>query len=208
MVKPPLFVQTVFGLQGSTGAPPEDAPHMKRTADRLFGDKMVWSVLGAGRNGRRSRRWPPPWAEDLLWAAPGRMAASNAEQVTLARKIIEGLGLQVATSDEARANSRFEGRRQAGGLRPRPASAPFDPAGAWVSAAGLRPGIGAGRLRRSTLKALGKRGKTPQNYCLVGVAGFEPATPASRTQCSTGLSHTPTRTRLIALAFAHRKKPN
>src|SRR3954463_14294956 len=43
---------------------------------------------------------------------------------------------------------------------------------------------------------------------LVGVAGFEPATPASRTQCSTGLSHTPTRTRLIAFAFAHRKKPN
>jgi L-threonylcarbamoyladenylate synthase len=43
---------------------------------------------------------------------------------------------------------------------------------------------------------------------LVGVAGFEPATPASRTQCSTGLSHTPTRTRLIALGFAHRKKPN
>src|SRR5947209_19541369 len=43
---------------------------------------------------------------------------------------------------------------------------------------------------------------------MVGVAGFEPATPASRTQCSTGLSHTPTRTRLIALAFAYRKKPN
>ena len=46
------------------------------------------------------------------------------------------------------------------------------------------------------------------NDILVGVAGFEPATPASRTQCSTGLSHTPTRTRLIALGFAHRKKPN
>src|SRR6202048_3891081 len=43
---------------------------------------------------------------------------------------------------------------------------------------------------------------------MVGVAGFEPATPASRTQCSTGLSHTPTRTRLIALGFAHRKQPN
>jgi L-threonylcarbamoyladenylate synthase len=43
---------------------------------------------------------------------------------------------------------------------------------------------------------------------LVGVAGFEPATPASRTQCSTGLSHTPTRTRLIALAFMHRKTMN
>jgi hypothetical protein len=51
--------------------------------------------------------------------------------------------------------------------------------------------------------------KTPENLDkMVGVAGFEPATPASRTQCSTGLSHTPTRTRLIALAFLHRKKMN
>jgi hypothetical protein len=58
-----------------------------------------------------------------------------------------------------------------------------------------------------TLKAFGKKGKKPNDY-LVGVAGFEPATPASRTQCSTGLSHTPTRTRLIALGFAYRKNPN
>src|SRR3984893_6633146 len=58
-----------------------------------------------------------------------------------------------------------------------------------------------------TLIALGKEGKKPNDY-LVGVAGFEPATPASRTQCSTGLSHTPTRTRLIALGFAHRKNPD
>jgi integrase len=49
--------------------------------------------------------------------------------------------------------------------------------------------------------------KKPNDF-LVGVAGFEPATPASRTQCSTGLSHTPTRTRLIALGFAHRKNLN
>src|ERR1019366_8973052 len=93
MVKPPLFVQTVFGLQGGTGAHPEDVLHMKRTADRLLGDKMVWAAMGGNiRVG----------LEDSLWAAPGRMAASNAEQVTLARKIIEGLGLEVATSDEAR----------------------------------------------------------------------------------------------------------
>jgi hypothetical protein len=53
-----------------------------------------------------------------------------------------------------------------------------------------------------------KSKKTPENLDkMVGVAGFEPATPASRTQCSTGLSHTPTRTRLIALGFAHRKQP-
>ena len=58
----------------------------------------------------------------------------------------------------------------------------------------------------AALKALGKEGKKPDEI-LVGVAGFEPATPASRTQCSTGLSHTPTRTRLIALGFVHRKKP-
>jgi uncharacterized protein (DUF849 family) len=83
--------------------------HMKRTADRLFGDKMVWSVLGAGRNQLPIAAMAAAMGgnirvglEDSLWAAPGRMASSNAEQVTLARKIIEGLGLQVATSDEAR----------------------------------------------------------------------------------------------------------
>ncbi len=62
--------------------------------------------------------------------------------------------------------------------------------------------------RPEALILLGKTGKTPGENELVGVAGFEPATPASRTQCSTGLSHTPTRTRLIALGFAHRKQPN
>lgn len=50
LVKPPLFVQTVFGLQGGIGAHPDEVMHMKRTADRLFGDKYRWSVLGAGRN--------------------------------------------------------------------------------------------------------------------------------------------------------------
>jgi uncharacterized protein (DUF849 family) len=109
MVQPPLFVQTVFGLQGGTGAHPEDVLHMKRTADRLFGDKMVWSVLGAGRNQLPIAAMAAAMGgnvrvglEDSLWAAPGRMASSNAEQVVLARKIIEGLGLEVATSDEAR----------------------------------------------------------------------------------------------------------
>src|SRR5665811_2306932 len=75
----------------------------------LFGDKMVWSVLGAGRNQLPIAAMAAAMGgnvrvglEDSLWAAPGRMAASNVEQVTLARKIIEGLGLEVATSDEAR----------------------------------------------------------------------------------------------------------
>jgi len=109
LVKPPLFVQTVFGLQGGIGAHPDDVMHMKRTADRLFGDKYKWSVLGAGRNQLPIAAMAAAMGgnvrvglEDSLWAAPGRMAESNAEQVRLARKIIEGLGLEVATPDEAR----------------------------------------------------------------------------------------------------------
>jgi uncharacterized protein (DUF849 family) len=50
IVKGPLFIQTVFGLQGGIGAHPDEVMHMKRTADRLFGDQYRWSVLGAGRN--------------------------------------------------------------------------------------------------------------------------------------------------------------
>jgi len=109
LVKAPLFVQTVFGLQGGTGAHPEDVLHMKRTADRLFGDQYVWSVLGAGRNQLPIAAMAAAMGgnirvglEDSLWAAPGRMAESNAEQVRLARKIIEGLGLDIASPDEAR----------------------------------------------------------------------------------------------------------
>ncbi len=109
LVKAPLFVQTVFGLQGGIGAHPEDVLHMKRTADRLFGDQYQWSVLGAGRNQMPIAAMSVAMGghvrvglEDSLWAGPGRMAESNAEQVRLARGIIEGLGYEVATPDEAR----------------------------------------------------------------------------------------------------------
>jgi len=83
--------------------------HMKRTADRLFGDDYVWSVLGAGRNQMTIAAQAAAMGgnirvglEDSLWAGPGRMATSNAEQVKLARGIVEGLGLEIATPDEAR----------------------------------------------------------------------------------------------------------
>jgi uncharacterized protein (DUF849 family) len=109
LVKPPLFVQTVFGLLGGTGSHPEDVMHMKRTADRLFGDKYRWSVLGAGRAQLPIAAMAAAMGgnvrvglEDSLWSGPGRLAESNAEQVRLARQIIEGLGLEVATPDEAR----------------------------------------------------------------------------------------------------------
>ena len=109
LVKPPLFVQTVFGLMGGIGAHPDDVQHMKRTADRLFGNQFQWSVLGAGRNQLPIAAMSAAMGghvrvglEDSLWAGPGRLAESNAEQVRLARQIIEGLGLQIATPDEAR----------------------------------------------------------------------------------------------------------
>lgn len=116
LVKPPLFVQTVFGLLGGIGAHPDDVLHMKRTADRLFGDAYVWSVLGAGRNQLPVAAMAAAMGgnvrvglEDSLWGGPGRLAASNAEQVRLVRQIIEGLGLQIATPDEARAMLNLKG---------------------------------------------------------------------------------------------------
>lgn len=109
LVKAPLFVQSVFGLLGGIGAHPEDVAHMKRTADRLFGDQYRWSVLGAGRHQLPIAAMSVAMGgnvrvglEDSLWAGPGRLATSNAEQVRLVRKIIEGLGLDIARPDEAR----------------------------------------------------------------------------------------------------------
>jgi uncharacterized protein (DUF849 family) len=109
LVKPPLFVQTVFGILGGIGPHPEDVLHMKRTADRLFGDQYRWSVLGAGRNQMPIAAMAAAMGgnirvglEDSLWSGPGKLATSNAEQVTIARGLIEGLGLEVATPAEAR----------------------------------------------------------------------------------------------------------
>lgn len=109
LVKAPFFVQTVFGLLGGTGTHPEDVQHMKRTADRLFGSDYRWSVLGAGSSQLRIAAQAAALGgnvrvgiEDSIWAGKGKLAETNAEQVTLVRKIIEGMGLAVATPDEAR----------------------------------------------------------------------------------------------------------
>lgn len=109
MVKAPFFVQSVFGLLGGIGTHHEDVLHMKRTADRLFGDDYRWSVLGAGANQFRIATQSATLGgnvrvglEDSIWAGRGQLAKSNSEQVGKVRTIIEGLGLQVATPDEAR----------------------------------------------------------------------------------------------------------
>lgn len=116
LVTGPLFIQTAFGLMGGIGAHPDDVMHMKRTADRLFGDSYQWSVLGAGRNQLPIAAMSVAMGghvrvglEDSLWAGPGRLATSSAEQVLAARQIIEGLGLEVASPDEAREMLQLKG---------------------------------------------------------------------------------------------------
>jgi len=109
LIKPPFFVQSVFGILGGIGTHYEDVVHMKRTADRLFGHHYQWSVLGAGRNQLPIAAMSAGMGgnirvglEDSLWLGKGTLAKSNAEQVTKARQIIEGLGLEVASPDDAR----------------------------------------------------------------------------------------------------------
>src|ERR1700704_1868160 len=118
LLKPPLFIQSVFGIRGGIGPHPEDVMHMKRTADRLFGDQYLWSVLGAGRNQMFVAAMSAVMGgnvrvglEDSLWLGRGTLAKTNAEQVTKIRRILEELGLQVATPDEAREMLKLKGGR-------------------------------------------------------------------------------------------------
>lgn len=110
LAKAPLFIQSVFGLLGGIGGHPEDLMHMKRTADRLFGQNYQWSILGAGRSqmslaaqGAAQGANVRVGLEDSLWIAPGELARSNADQVTKIRQILTGLSLEIASPDEARA---------------------------------------------------------------------------------------------------------
>ncbi len=109
LVKGPIFIQSVFGILGGIGPHPEDLLHMRRTADRLFGDQYQWSILGAGRNqiplatiGAAMGSHVRIGLEDSLWIGPGCMAASNAEQVTRIRTVLEALHREIATPDETR----------------------------------------------------------------------------------------------------------
>jgi uncharacterized protein (DUF849 family) len=116
LVKPPFFVQSVFGILGGIGPHPEDVAHMKRTADRLFGDQYHWSVLGAGRHQLPIAAMAVSMGgnlrvglEDSLWLGPGQLAKSNADQVRAARQIVEGLGLEIATPADAREALQLKG---------------------------------------------------------------------------------------------------
>ncbi|MFG3756784.1 3-keto-5-aminohexanoate cleavage protein, partial [Klebsiella pneumoniae] len=121
LVKPPFFVQTIFGILGGIGADMRNLMFMKETADRLFGADYHWSVLAAGRS-------QIPFAtqaampggnvrvglEDSLYIGPGKLATSNAEQVAKIRRIMEELGHAIATPAEARAMLALKGGDQVG----------------------------------------------------------------------------------------------
>jgi uncharacterized protein (DUF849 family) len=109
LVKPPLFVQTIFGILGGIGPDHENVMHMRTIANKLFGDQYRWSVLAAGRHqmplismaaimGANVR----VGLEDSLWLGKGQLAESNAAQVTRIREILAGLSLDIATPEEAR----------------------------------------------------------------------------------------------------------
>ncbi len=121
LVEPPFLVQTIFGILGGIGADWDNLLFMKRTADRLFGRDYVWSVLAAGRH-------QFPFAtqaammggnvrvglEDNLYIGRGRLATSNAEQVTKIRRVLEELGHEIATPAEARSTLRLKGADNVG----------------------------------------------------------------------------------------------
>jgi len=110
LIKPPFFVQAIFGVTGAQGTDPENLMHMKATADRLFGKDYLLSVLGAGRAqfplvtmGAILGGHVRVGLEDNLYIAKGELATSNAQMVAKVRRILEELGHEIATPGEARA---------------------------------------------------------------------------------------------------------
>lgn len=117
LVKPPFLIQSVFGILGGIGYAPENLQFMKQTADKLFGPDYVWSLFGAGKaqmptctQGALMGSSVRVGLEDSLYISPGELARSNADQVRKIRLILESLGLEIATSLEAREILNLKGR--------------------------------------------------------------------------------------------------
>jgi uncharacterized protein (DUF849 family) len=109
LVKAPLFIQTIFGILGGIGSAPADVLHMRETADRLFGESYQWSILAAGRHqmslctmGAIMGGNVRVGLEDSLYIGKGKVAESNAAQVSKIRNILSELSIGIATPAEAR----------------------------------------------------------------------------------------------------------
>lgn len=117
LVKPPFFVQTIFGILGGIGADLENLAHMRRTANKLFGEENYeWSILAAGRHqmnfvttGAIMGGNVRVGLEDSLYIGKGKLAESNADQVAKIKRIVEDLSLEVATPAEARERLQLKG---------------------------------------------------------------------------------------------------
>jgi uncharacterized protein (DUF849 family) len=116
LVKPPLFVQTIFGILGGIGPDPENLVHMKHIADKLFGEDFYWSILAAGRHqlplvtmGAIMGGNVRVGLEDSLYIGKGKLAQSNADQVSRIRSILENLSLEIASPAEARQMLQLKG---------------------------------------------------------------------------------------------------
>jgi uncharacterized protein (DUF849 family) len=117
LIKPPFFLQCIFGILGGIGPHHENLLHMRAIADKLFGDDYYLSVLAAGRHqmpfvtlsailGGNVR----VGLEDSIYLSKGKLATSNAEQVAKIRTILEELSLEIATPEEARAMLQTKGK--------------------------------------------------------------------------------------------------
>jgi uncharacterized protein (DUF849 family) len=116
LVAPPLFMQFIFGILGGIGADADNVLHMRTLAHRLFGEDVEWSVLAAGRHqmglatiGAVCGSNVRVGLEDSLYAAKGRLASSNAEQVERICRVLNDLSLEIATPDEARRRLALKG---------------------------------------------------------------------------------------------------
>jgi uncharacterized protein (DUF849 family) len=121
IVEPPLFVQSIFGITGGIGADPRNLLFARETADRLFGDQYVWSVLAAGRHQMAFTTMAGIHGgnvrvglEDSLYIGKGELAVSNAQQVAKIKRILEDLSLEIATPAEAREILKLKGGDRVG----------------------------------------------------------------------------------------------
>ena len=121
LIEPPFFVQTIFGILGGIGADTENLMHMRRIANKLFGDDYQWSILAAGRFqtsfvtiGAIMGGHMRVGLEDNLYLGKGVLAKSNADQVAKVRRIIEELSLEIATPAEARQMLALKGAENVG----------------------------------------------------------------------------------------------
>jgi len=121
LVKPPFFIQTIFGILGGIGPDPQCVTFMRDTANRLFGKDYHWSVLAAGRHQMTLLTHAAVMGanvrvglEDSLYLGRGKMATSNADQVRKIRHLLEELGYEIATPDEAREMLALKGANNVG----------------------------------------------------------------------------------------------